>query len=317
MSLSSIALLLIAHDPATAQELSEPAVCEAQQATLEGIEDQYQPEIDAIKEDGENHPGHHIAGDITFRERAFSIDLPSVTMRRQRIAVDIPEVTMRVRTASWDEPVVVMRRQKIGEKPEMTCNWRGCTVRWRPIYTDIPTTEMRRREVSTSIPQVKMTRRDMSTDIPELTMRTQRWSTRVPEFTIENPIPTEGPDDGRELEARAENLAARMNEDVSTATDALYGCFGDDLVIKRQDAALQFDVAINQLTAAIDTLTAAGADPRRAPAEDGVVDLVQQRDQLITDRATVLASIDAAVADLTSRRRRAVDTAAPVETDAG
>lgn len=296
----AIATALLAGQPAEDAALETfdvPAACQVQQAALQAIETKYEPETSALEEEGSQIEGHHISGEIKFKERKFSFDVPSVTMKPNKMSMKIPSVTMRSRTMAWHNPTVVMKTTLIGKVPDgFTCTWVKCKVKYKNVYTDMPHTEMRRKEISTSLPEVTLVQRDFITNSPQVKMKTVRWSTRVPEFTVDSPIPETGPgSEGKALEAKAEALAARVNEDVATSAAALYDCLSADLVEKRRDVALQFDVAINQMTAAITTISAAGADPSAVEIDGQTVNLMKQREDLIGERDQALASIDQAI----------------------
>lgn len=302
--------------PAPPLAFDVPAACAQASGDIGGIEQRYAGETKQLEQDGaaieDRAKGtHHIAGEIRFKERAFSFDVPRVTMKPKTMSLGIPSVTMKVTKFSFDKPVVRMENRTVGWVPDgMTCHWLKCTVKKKLLIIKVPVTRMERQEFKTSVPQTRMIRRDFVTNIPEFAMRRIGWSMKIPEFIVKSPIPGEDDsvnDASARLQARGEALATRINADVVNSTSALFKCVADDLVEKRKDAALQFEIGINQLSATIDTLQAAGADPAAAEGEDGKVNYVQQRIDLMAERDRTLAGIDDAITALGAEQTQKVE----------
>jgi hypothetical protein len=302
-----LALALVAMaQPAVAQE-----VCQAEMAKMNGVTSSFESEQKQIEQEGRDieSDGQDIGVsgivDIKMKDQHWAFDVPTVTMKDKKMALDLPQVTMKLRTLSWDEPVVVMKLVKTGEYPEFKCNGFKCTVKWSPIYSHVPTTEMRRREIKLDIPETKMNRTDLIMSVPEFKMTRQDWHVKVPEITINN-LKVEAKElegRGKDLQTRAEALATRMKTDTATASSSLYQCYGNDLQGKRAQVMTQFAGAIGQLDAAIKAAGAQGLDPSAMAAEGGTVNLLAQRQKLVEDQNGALAQIDAAITQLTAKQK--------------
>jgi len=295
--------------PAIAQE-----ACEAQVTNLNSINGRYSEEQRAIQSEAESIEGQSgnatISGvvDIQMREQRWIFDLPTATMRNRAMSLDLPQVAMRSRTISWDNPTIVMRRVKTGEYPQMTC--RGfpprCTVRWRPIYTNVPTTEMRRQEIRFEVPEFRMARTEWSLAVPEFRMARQEWVVKIPEITLRD-IRAEGRDlerRGRAVSDQASALAARMQTETAGAASVVYQCYRDDLNTKRAEIITQFDAGVGQLEAAIAAMRAQNIDPAAVQMDGETVNLIAQRDQLLRDKEAAVAQIDAAATQLEQQQHQ-------------
>src|SRR5215217_387273 len=106
--------------------------------------------------------------DFKMEQKKYSLDLISVTMKDKKLSLNVPQLTMRDRKISFDKPETKMVVKKIGQKPDITCNWKGCTVRWRDILTSVPEVTMKRHDIVTKIPEFKYSTTSFVTSIPEI-----------------------------------------------------------------------------------------------------------------------------------------------------
>lgn len=117
-----------------------------------------------------------------WKKVIFDLPVPQFTMKPQKYSFDIPEVTMKLKEICFDWPKTKMIDKKVGEKPEITCDWKvkwvlgvktkfwDCTTRWTPIIISVPEMIMERKCMSTKIPEITMKTKDIIFDIPEVTV---------------------------------------------------------------------------------------------------------------------------------------------------
>lgn len=284
---------------------TEPTACLAETAEISSISEKYAAEQKAIDDDGHAAGTHHVDFDVTFREREFLFDVPSITMKAKKLVLDLPQVTMKNKTFSFDFIETIMINKKVGQYPQITCDWRGCKVKWKDIITKVPEIRRERRQFVTSVPEVKFARTEVVTNIPQTKMDRQRWVANIPEFKMKSPIPSSDPTpEQKKLEERAELLAAKINLEIGEGTGRLYNCLRTDLVLKRSAIAVQFDETLVQIDAGIAATRAAGADPTMLEADGGKVNLLQQREELISLRAKALADLDKAIAEIDKEQNK-------------
>lgn len=214
--------------------------------------------------------------DVTWKRVDFSLDLPEVRLVEQRWALDLPQVTMKEQRLVFDIPSVRMTTVKTGEYPETTCRMvtkdvglgvkidvPECTVRWSPIYIDLPEPFMERQEIVLGIPEFRMERTEMILGIPEFTLKTHRFSLDLPEFKVKD-IQVEASrarERGEALARDAKERSAKLRErfraeakvDLGGDVTALFDCYQNEMMQRKNEAASQFDSGINLLQG---TLTA-------------------------------------------------------------
>jgi len=249
------------------------------------IEDDAQKLSEGAPEGYENAVGINI--DWT-KWHDISFDVPEFRMKLQTMSFDVPEVTMKTQRWVWDTPVPIMTRVKIGEKPE----FHGFTIRWTPIYMDVPSIEMRRSEVKLDVPEFKMSRMEIKAHIPEI-FRMRRVSFRIPEITIRK---TE--DETEELQHGAEELEKTATELAAQEQGEVKSVAKEYLSQKRNDVNAQYQVTLAQYNESIAAAVAAGVDPSKPiTGEDGVqVSITAGLDQITTAFETALKQIDDAIA---------------------
>jgi ElaB/YqjD/DUF883 family membrane-anchored ribosome-binding protein len=208
-------------------------------------------------------------------------------MKLQSMSFDVPEVTMKTQRLVWDTPVTVMKRVKIGEKPE----FHGLTVRWTPIYLDVPSIEMRRAEAKLDVPKFKMKRMEIKAHIPEI-FRMRKVSFRIPEITIRR---TE--DETEELQQGAEELQKTAAELAAQEQLEVKAVANDYLAQMRIDVNVQYQDTLARYNESIAAAVAAGVDPSKPIAgEDGAqVSMTAGLDQITTAFEAALKQIDNAI----------------------
>jgi hypothetical protein len=100
----------------------------------------------------------------------ISLDLPEVTMKNQDWIFDLPTVRMKDSDIIFHLPSIRMKRVKTGEYPEFTCHGfpPKCTVKWSPIWTDIPEPFMEEHRIVIGIPEFYMNEQRFVVGVPEL-----------------------------------------------------------------------------------------------------------------------------------------------------
>ena len=294
--------------PPPQPDFEMPAACVASSAAIDAIPTKYADEQKALERDGQELGDrakmHHANVVVVFKERDLSFSVPSVTMRPVKFSINVPTTTMALRKVRFKVPEVTMREVTIGWRP--VCRRLSCHM--QAIKTKVPEWRMVNHDMSTKVPVVTMNRLNFAASIPEFKMKPVGWAMKVPQFTLTSPIPQQDPDiehGSQDLQRRGEALGARIQGEVVAATSDLNSCIANDLTTKRAAAALQFEVGIAQINATIDTLRSGGADPAATAGDDGVVNYIKLRDDLIAERDKTLSQIDAAIATLTP------DTMAP------
>lgn len=323
MMMRLIGILLLAVTgvtPGMAQETDTAPVsdhCAVKTAYLQTLESKYSAEQDALVRDGDDigreAAGIDISGsvDVKMKDQSFIFDLPTVTMETKRMVLDLPQATMKTRRMSWDQPTGVMRRIKSGERPEVTCRGFKCTVRWKPMYMDIPAIEMRRKDISLDVPEFRVDRTEMKADIPKFAMHRQKWVLKIPQITLRN-ITAEASKlqrRGTDLQSRTETLAGRIQKDAVTGSGDVFQCYRESIAEQRATVATQYDNAIAQMDAGIGAVNGAGGDASKVQTDGVTVDLVQQRVALVAQRTEALAKIDLAIQELIAREK---ETAAQI-----
>jgi hypothetical protein len=139
----------------------------------------------------ENHTLFKIKnGNYTYnfewRKVIFDLPIPNFTMKQQKWSFDIPEVTMNMKEICFDLPKTRMVDKKIGEKPEITCDWKikwvlgvktkfwDCTKIMTPIIISVPEITMETKCIATKIPTITIKTQEIIIDIPEVTVQNKR-----------------------------------------------------------------------------------------------------------------------------------------------
>jgi hypothetical protein len=276
---------------------------------IDAIVARYKPEIDRLTaegqemEDGFEEPskgGAMIGVDFEaeWADTKVIFDVPSITMRDRDVSFDLPSVTMRTRKIIFDTPSVRMRRVKTGEYPEV----HGWTIKWKPIYIDVPEPFMERQEISFDIPEVTMERVNLRLAIPEFRMKRVEWVLRLPQITVVN---VRAETDalkakGEDLSRRAAELAARMKAEIETAIGGFSASSSEQITRESQNVRGKFDTAIRQVSGAIDQLVARNVDPIKVPAGTGDINLRKTLTELMAERDRVSAQFEEVNAPVTA-----------------
>jgi len=282
--LTSAAAAILAVSPANAQDAQQGGACAAAQQAVAAIGEKYKPAFKEIEDEGDALKSDaEFSGKIDWADTRIVFDLPQVTMKDQRIVFGAPQVTMKTNTIIFDTPSVRMVRKKTGEYPEFICHGFSCTVRWSPIYTDIPETFMERQEIKTDVPEFRWDNTEIIVGVPEFTMVRNEIILGLPQITVTSIVLNADKIEkkGDDLKARADALAATQNEEVGAAVHGLYDCQRNEVLKQRAAANGQFDSAIKQVQASMADLSARGVD----------TSAVRQADGSVTDMNKVIADI--------------------------
>lgn len=190
--------------------------------------------------------------DVTWKRQDMSLDLPQVKLVDQSWSLDLPQVTVKNEDIIFHTPSVRMVTKKVGEYPEVTCGGfpPQCTVRWSPIYADVPEPFMQEQRIVIGVPEFKMDRTEFVLGVPEFSMKRVDFSLDLPEITVKN-ISVEAKkaeEKGQALAASAsernaglqrehkESAKAELGQDVA----GLFDCYFEDLNKRKNGAMEQF-----------------------------------------------------------------------------
>jgi len=255
---------------------------------------------------------------VTMQRTRMVIGLPSITMRSQSVAIDLPSVTMRNRDIIFSVPSTRMVRVKIGEKPETTCSGGGflglpqCTVRWTPIYADVPQPFMEENRIVLAIPEVTMQRNDWRFDVPDIRIEDQEIVFDVPSITIETQQDAAeraagaAQDLSRQFQDRAASLATaakeRAKERLVPKVSAVFACHRANLEQQLTSLPQQFDPALSQTNAVLQDMAS-----RSVPVgDDDYVRLLAQRDNLLSQRQNLVDQLQTQIVSLSAKEAEAI-----------
>lgn len=244
------------------------------EAKIASITAEYEPKLEALERqakalDDDMPSKEELLINIDIDEMSevrFSMHIPEVTMDRWEYSMHIPEVTMKLRKFSWTLP---------------DCRWD--LVDFGLFKTDFLKCGPKLHEWSMKVPEVTMRHRKFSMDIPEITMKQRDFSFHVPKVSIGGPQDRMDTmkSDGNAIQAEASKIAQQMKAEISQETRAF-------LLESRSEAEKQFQFALNTFDAGISS----------APSEEVKDKLVEQRNEVIQQRAKVLAEMDAQLSAL-------------------
>lgn len=311
--LTSAALAALAASPANAQDAPQGGACAAAQQAVTAIGEKYKPAFDEIEDEGDALKSDaEFSGKVDWEDTRIVFDLPQVTINDQRIVFGAPQVTMRLNTIVFHTPSVRMVRKKTGEYPEFTCHGFSCTVRWSPIYTDVPETFMERQEIRTEIPEFRWDNTEVVIGVPEFTMVRNEIVLGLPRFTLTHVVLNADKlqDRGQALKTKADALAAEQNEAVGNAVHGLYDCQRNEILRQRGVANGQFDNAIKQVQASMAELAARGVDTSAVRQSDGTVtDMNKVIADILKKQQEANARFDRILEDLTKNEKKSVNKA--------
>lgn len=207
--------------------------------------------------------------DIQWERTEFVMDLPEVTMKEQTWSLDLPQVTVRDQEIIFHTPSTRTERVKTGEYPEFYCEGGfppKCTVRWSPMWADLPVPFMQEQRIVMGVPEFRMDRTSFVWSLPEFRMTTQRLALHLPQITIKN-ISVEAEKakkKGEELSAQTTQATqsikatykerAKMEHGWEAA--ALFECYQIEILKSRDAGLAQFATGIAMAEAAIASMAA-------------------------------------------------------------
>lgn len=255
-------------------------------------------ERDTIKESEklEDESDGSIAGkfkiEIEMVEQKISFDLPSITSGYKEIIFSVPEVTMKTKKIVWHVPELKMERRKVGERPEIVCrNVRNsfgimgeeCRTRWKPIYSNIPVTEMVKKEIKIDLPKITM--KDHSIEVPDvkIEMKRQEVILHLPSITFSD-VEVEIKKESKELKRNTDNKVARvqMNYEaeskkiISEECSIIFDLEIDKLLEEEKSLRNIFDPIITDMKNKIKSIKSQGATSELKKLEDQLTSLVEQ-----------------------------------------
>ena len=247
--------------------------------------------------------------DVRWELVTIQLHLPEVKLVDQKWILDLPQVTMKDQKIIFDIPGVRMVTRKVGEYPEFYCDTSTlipqCTVRWSPIYADVPETFSQRQEIVLGLPEFRVDKTEMVVGVPEFSMRLQEIKLNLPQFTLKN-VSVES----EKAKAKAEALRVEGQQRSASAmkdfrefskielgghvTD-LFDCFRDQMLSQKNIALAQFEGAISGLESAIRQMAESKVpsdDATLVQANSQLVSVRNQRDQFVTDLQKRLEELD-------------------------
>jgi hypothetical protein len=257
---------------------------EALFARIESIKQSYQPRIQALQSkatllkqdaDDKKPSDWEAVIDVDFKvewkDRRLSIDFPSVVVKDRRVSLDLPEITKSSQSIAFDVPDVRMVRVKVGEKPEVY----GWTVRWTPIWIDLPEPYMRRIDIRFDLPSVTMRRQDFVLGVPELKMSRIEWVMTLPEFTVNKVSATisDMKNQGEAIAAEGIKLGADMKGEIDREVALFQGSINSMFEGTKLKVGNVYNNALGEVHAAISSLASQGCDPIKVPTPSGDVNL--------------------------------------------
>jgi hypothetical protein len=218
--------------------------------------------------------------DVSWKRVDFSIDLPQVTIKDQTWSLDLPQVTVGEKAIVFHTPSVRMVRRKTGEYPETTCRMENervglgivikvpkCTVRWSPIYMDVPEPFMDEQRIVLGIPEFRMDRTEFVLGVPEFRMERADIGLHLPQVTVKeiNVEARAAEEKGKALAAEAEQEAHALRTEFAEeakmslgpdVTDLFY-CYESDLAERRNEGLAKFEQGITLLQGVIGSMVSA------------------------------------------------------------
>jgi hypothetical protein len=302
-------------------------MCKAEQTTISGITEKYKPIFANLQAEGESlkdsDDAKKFAVNLTWADTEIKFATPSVSVKDQRMIFGVPQVTMRTNNISFGTPSVRMNRVKTGQYPEFTCHdtWislpfggktkgvPACATKWSNTYADIPESFMQEQHIRVDIPEFRFADTSIVMGIPEVFMQSQRIVVGVPQIKVSSVILDTKPlkDKADQLTAKASDVKTSEMQEMSSSIHALFECFRTSLSQKKKMTSDQFSTGLTQLDAIIQSLRTQGADPAKLATPDGIVDLVQKREDLARARDDALSKFDEALSKLDTSEKDAID----------
>jgi hypothetical protein len=302
---------------------SDSAICTNEQQAMTATEQKYkaafaddQQQSDDMKKDSVT-----LGGDITWSDQTIIFDVPTVTMRDQKLIFGVPQVTMKSQHIIFDTPSVKMVPIKTGQYPETTCTdtWidlpfggktkgiPACTVSWHDIINNVPQPFMQHQDILMGVPEFTWADTQVIMGIPEFSMSRIKWIIGLPQFTVRsiaiNSQKIQDKSNGIQQDVAAKKTA--MTKDLTGEIHALFECHRSSLVSQRTAAANQFDTALAQFDANIQSMKNSGIDPSVVKDSAGRP-ISASRADLLAQRDKALSSFDAAIKGLNDSEQSAI-----------
>lgn len=269
---------------------------------VEEVMAKYQPELDAIKDEGEEL-GEEVADPNAFEavidtdfkiewvDTKLSMDIPSVTMTQRDISFDLPEIKMKRKKISFDVVEMKMETYCVAKVPQ------GFPPKLKCLKADKPVFKKVRREISTDLPSVKMKTKKISLHIPEISMRTQEIVLTLPQITVTSVSASirKAERKAKSLDERARSVSSAMESELQALVGKFFGDGTDAETDERRDLESRFDHAIAELSKSISELSAQDIDPSKVPAKGGNINLRKLLSDLVDRKEDALDRFDTAM----------------------
>ncbi|EJL76119.1 hypothetical protein [Chryseobacterium populi] len=257
-----------------------------------------------------------------WKKVIFNVPIPQFTMKSQKWSFDIPEVTMKLKEICFDWPKTKMTDKKVGEKPEVTCDWKmkkigfiktkiwQCTTKWTPIIISVPEVTMETKCMSTKIPEVVMKTKEIIMNIPEVTVEMKEVSFNTLVITSI---------DYAESEENIENSNEKITQIQQKINELTLGYEGKMKYLQVNLVNEQFDKAQAEILGSIDTdkknMEKAIEDSKNTISElknNGAAEQLKieedKLNKLIDDLNKILAPFEQVLKDLNEQRRIALES---------
>ena len=254
--------------------------------------------------------------ETTMNTVKISLHLPEVTIKNQDWIFDLPTVTVKDSDIIFHLPSIRMKRVKTGEYPEFTCSGfpPQCTVKWSPIWVDVPEPFMEEHRIVIGIPEFYMNEQKFVVGVPEITMKQQEISFDLPTITIKTreDIGKEVSDEAIALanetkilvNQKKDSLKERMKIEIIPKAISMMNCFRDSLSERKQEIYNSFDPAINQITEALKNLKA-----KAVPEDDNdYIKVKGNLDDLLLKRKEALDKIDNSLKELETSAKLTIES---------
>ncbi len=266
--------------------------------------------------------------DVSMKPQTWIMHLPQVAMRDQEWSFDVPQVTMKRQDWIFHTPSVRMVTKKTGEKPEFYCDTGSfipkCTVKWTPIYIDVPEPFLEEQKISLDVPEFTWDTTSIIIKVPEFTWEETQMKLHVPEFKV-NSIrfnwPPSVADDAQErgdaLKEKANDLERRSaasgkklekefrSKAISIVSQSIRKRFSsarDELENKRIEAMTKFNESLAMLKGIEDAVSGKENAEFRGQLQENRKSLLEQQ-----KKATL--QFDGALKELLEREKEVISNA--------
>jgi hypothetical protein len=285
--------------PALAQDQSMVTAAEAEtDPEIAAINARYAEQFAGIEAEGRKlkddapdpsavEAGIGVEFDVKWEITTLKFDVPEIVMKTREFSMHLPQFRMKTTTISWDNPEFYNEYKKVGEYPCFyDWEWHSCDIKM-----DVPVLKMVRREASFDVPEVFWDVTSFSLDIPEFYSKRIEIKLHLPQFYVKDVKVEIG-----EHKERVEALSAKAKTIAEAQKSEVMAVVASRVANHRKAVEDQFAQGIASLDAAINQISAAGADPTKVPGEGGTINLIAMKDDLIAKRDATLADMDAQIA---------------------